>query len=139
MSGVNKYLFITAESKEDAVSEIECRLDEWSGREFYEGYEIVEEETVPVSEIPDGFISNGKDRIQALLQSSRVEAETRRVAGKRFDEGRALRVVSDILCEYFCEVMPWFNINSWSWQVPKERDKYIRPEDDYWAVMVRFY
>jgi hypothetical protein len=135
----NKYLLIAAKDKEDAISAVECLLDEWSRREFYEGYEVIEEETVPVSEIPDEFISNEKDRIQALLQSKRAEAETRRMAGKRFDEGWVLQVVSNILCEHFSEVMPWFNINDWSWQVPKVRDKYIQPEDEYWAVMVRFY
>jgi hypothetical protein len=138
MTHVDKYLFVIAEDKEDAIAEIEGLLNEWREKEFYVDYEIIEDETKPVSGMPREFISGELDRVRDLLLSGRRKAEEERKAGNREEEGRALRTVSDILCEFFCEEMPWFNIEQWSWRVPEEREGRVKPGNAWWAVKVNF-
>jgi hypothetical protein len=142
MSYVIKYLFIPAGDKREAVEEIDSRLNDWLGKEFYDGYEIVQSETKPVSEIPAGYFDKELCRTEDVLQSKRDEAERERRQGFREDEGHALRTVSDILCESFCQEMPWFNVDMWDWRVPYNHAcdvVSLGDNETWWAVMVKFY
>jgi hypothetical protein len=139
MAHIYRYLFIAAENKQDAMGEVESDLEEWRGREFYDDFDIVEGETKLVSGIPDEFIKEKLACAEDLLRCKREESEAERGAGTREGEGRALLAAGEILCEFFCEEMPWFNTNRWSWSVPRERGGDMRPGDEWWAVMVKFY
>jgi hypothetical protein len=139
MTHIYRYLFIAAENKQDAMGDVESELEERQKGEFYKHFDIVEDETKPVSEIPDEFIKEKLGCVEDLLRRKREEAGAERVAGNREGEGHALLTAAEILCEFFCEEMPWFNTNRWSWSVPRERGVDMRPGDEWWAVMVKFY
>jgi hypothetical protein len=103
-------LFIAAKNKQEAMEEVESGLEEWLEREFYNHFDIVEAETKLVSGIPDGFIKERLACVEDLLRCKREEAEAERGAGNREGEGHALLAAGNILCEFFCEEMTWFNI-----------------------------
>jgi hypothetical protein len=77
MSHADRYLFIVAEDKQDAIDKIESRLDELQGSEFYDGYEIIEAETKLVPEIPEEFIGKELAGVEDLLRRKHEEAEAR--------------------------------------------------------------
>jgi hypothetical protein len=107
---IYRYLFIAAKNKLDAMGEVESGLEEWQEGEFYNAFDIVEAETNLVSGIPAGFIKEKLACAEDLLRRKREEAEAERGAGNREGEGHALLAAGNILCEFFCEDMPWFNI-----------------------------
>ena len=133
MSTKTCYVFVCADGMNDAVDSVERWLDDYLGREFYEGFEVVKESACRIGALREqrGYADARLAEIENRLRQLRIDAEAFRSAGDRDGEGIILSEMADILCERLSISMPWFNIERWDWQIPDG--------EDYWAVMVTFH
>jgi hypothetical protein len=139
MAQTHVYLFTSAPSKDEAADKIERWLEEYAGREFYEGWDIEKDGIVPVSALSKEFVDKELAEVEVFRGEKAMEALQAEADGDRFRQGCALRHVSDILCEHLCGDMPWYNTEHCSWHVPGEKDRLENPDDTWWAVKTAFY
>jgi hypothetical protein len=132
MGTVSVYCFIGAQNREDAEHAVNVLLEDTLGREFYDGFDIEENGTRPLSDISADYLTEVYTRSQDLIQQFRGEAEAAREADDRWGEAVALRRASDLLFENMCPAMPWYNIESYDFSLPPVKQ-------GWWAVMVNFY
>jgi hypothetical protein len=130
-------VFTCAEDKEDARDSVESWLDEYLGREFYDGYRIGE--TVHRSEIHHSYFDKEWTRVEDMLDRQREEAEKYRRGKDRQGEGQAHHIAANILLERLCPEMPWFNRDTWDWSLPDKDGELEGEQDNWWAIEVTFH
>jgi hypothetical protein len=137
MAGVLCYVFTRAEDGRDARESVESWLDEYLGREFYDGFEVGSAQRR--SEMRDKYIDRRYADVSYLLDRKREEADKAKLTKDRQGEGWAHHTVANILLERLCPEMPWFNKEAWDWSLPdKDGRLHGNPPDNWWAVEVRF-
>ena len=137
---IDAYIFTAAENAEDAGHQVECWLEDSWDQEFYRKFDVKREDVQAVLDMNEAFFSGKRFYMEDFLQRQREEVETARADGDRNTEGNALKVVSEILLESMCPSMPWFNSETYDWQVPASDDeKHLMGQDRWYAVMVKFF
>ena len=139
MSRVSIYVFISASDKDAAVSRVQSFLEESCGREFFDGFEAVEDDVILASGLTPDYIRKGDEAAADLLQHHRKRAAECAEAGDKHGEGYALMSAGEILAEHLCSDMPWFNLDYWDWTVPCESHAPAEPGHNWYAVMVEFH
>ena len=129
MSGTSVYFIIDeAEGKKDARDAVESWLEEYSGREFFEWYDVSNTDVKRIFEFEHGYFENALRECEGRAEGCRNEIEEYRKEGDRFGEGYAYVRLGNILMKSFCEDMPYWNLTTGSWDLPLDKDE--------WAVMV---
>jgi len=131
MSGMSVYFIIEAGDKEEALYDVGNWLEEHMDREFYERYKISPTDVKQVSEFEPGYFESLLRECEGRAEGCRKEIEKHRTQNDPWNEGCAHKSLSDILMRSFSEEMPYWNLVTNSWDLPKN-------EDD-WAVMVTLY
>ena len=124
------YVFVGADSAEEARTRVEDWLIEYHGREFYDGYDVGE--AVHLDTIPVEYFDKELCRVEDNLARFRENADSSRC--DRLYEGQNLMSAASILLEHLCPEMPWFNTVCWDWTVPDAEEAW-----EAWAVMTTFH
>ena len=137
---IGVYIFTAAENADDAWYQVESWLEDNLGREFYSKFDVEQDNIQAVLDMEATYFDSQRSHVEGTLRSQRKDAETANVKGDRNREGTALKVISNILLENMCPSMPWFNSETYDWQVPNNDDeKHLTGNDCWYAVMVKFY
>jgi hypothetical protein len=138
MFHISVYVFTVARDEDDAARRVENRLEDFCGREFFDGFEVRKDSVVSVWSLVPEYVTARLKALDVLLRRRRKEAAGLAESGDKFQEGHALNRVGDILCEQMCEDMPWFNMEDWNWEIPGPVDISKNPGEDWYAVMTDF-
>ena len=131
MSGMDVYFIIKAEDKEEALYDVEYWLEEHMDEEFYGRYKISPTDVKQVSEFEPGFFERLLRECEERATECRKDIEKYRTQNDRWNEGCAHKSLSNILMKSFSENMPYWNLVTDNWDLPKNKD--------YWAVTVTLY
>ena len=129
--------FITGDESEDrdeARASVDFWLEDYLGREFYEGFEISYEDVKCIFEFEVGYFENAlresEERV-ADYQKEIVEYGNKDDQHSRYKAGAAHVRLGHILMKSFCEDMPYWNLRGYSWDLPGDKND--------WAVMITLY
>jgi hypothetical protein len=114
--------FITlAESVGDAKSNVNCFIDEYAGRYFFDygGLEEPDEPVVLLDEIREQLEAD-KAEVDKLLPKIEEEIKVCKIKGHKSMEGYHHKRYGRILDEDLTSDMPFFNIENWDWSLPVE-------------------
>jgi hypothetical protein len=137
---VHVYIFTLAESKEDARSNVQCWLDDYAEREFYDYAGIDEQNiTMPLSEIPKENLDAVLAETTRFLPIIENDIEQYKKSGNKEMEGYSHKRYGQILMESLSADMPYFNMETWDWQIPTEIPKEAGEHYSWWAVMTDFH
>jgi hypothetical protein len=132
MSTTSVYCFVEADSKEAALKRARYFGQDSLGKEFYNGFEIREDDVLPFSELSAYFLVKGKVQNEQFLLRLRGDLEYAQERGTRLHEGLVMLEIGRLLVEDLSSDMPWYNF---------ERADYSLPADaeGWWAVKVDFH
>ena len=130
MSGMSVYFIIEAEDKEKALYDVENWLEKYMDREFYGRYKI-SPDVKRIFEFEPGYFESLLRECEGRTEGCRKEIEKYRTQNDPWNEGCAHKSLGNILMRSFSEEMPYWNLATNSWDLPKN-------EGD-WAVMVTLY
>lgn len=109
-----------AEDSEEAKSNVEAWIGEYSGREFFDWGDLEEgEKVVPLDEIRDELEKHKKEVIETLKELDK-NIQHHKETGESGAEGYLHRRYADIQLENTTDEMPFFNIENWDWSLPTE-------------------
>ena len=134
MSETSVYFITEAEDKEEARDNVERWLEDYMGKEFFEGYEISRTDVKRVFELVPGYFENALRECEERAACYRKDIEEHNKKDDSVNQymaGYAHVHLGHILMESFCEDMPFWNLITNSWDLPED-------END-WAVMVTLY
>lgn len=130
MARISVYFITKAEDREEACANVESWLEDFIGREFYDGFTVVKEDVRRCGEFNRDFMDALKQRKQQKLQEVyRYEklVEQWKAEGNVYQAGYCYVCLGRILMEALCEDMPFYNLSTQDWTEPDQYD---------WAVMV---
>ena len=131
MSGMSVYFIIKAEGKDEALYEVENWLEERMDREFYGRYKVSPVDIKRIFEFEPGYFESLLRECEGRAEDCRNEIEKYRTQNDPWNEGCAHKNLGDILMKSFSESMPYWNLVTESWDLPKDKND--------WAVMVTLY
>jgi hypothetical protein len=146
MAVVSSYCFVFADGKEAAVRRLERWVEDYAGKEFYDGYVVKLDQTVLFDMLSTDYLDKERARVEDSIGYWRTDAGIAWKSGNRRREAYAMRHASDLLDEKLCDAMPYFNIECFDYTLPSVLDPsevrhWFNPTKDgqWWAVMVDFH
>jgi len=127
MSCTSKYILIEAENEDGAKMYAERFLDEYAGREFFDGGCINTEtagSVVPLSQVKDELEKDKREIFTVTLPEIEKEIADYKEHGVRMQEGWAHIRYGEILSECVCSDMPFFNPDYGDWTIPEDADRW---------------
>lgn len=118
MAGREKYFMVDAEDGESALYTVELFLDEWVGRDFFDGYEI-DPQAVQVKDLPVFFIMEQLEKSAEKRKSLIREINDEWTGCDKRQLGWLYQRVGELLLENLCADMPYYNINTGDFTIPK--------------------
>jgi len=131
-------LIALAQNADDAKQIIENWIEERGDREFFE-FGGLDESASPclLSEIRDELAGYKKEVFDKRLSEYKGKLRDYEKLRNAKEQGYYHHKIGDILGEFFCAEMPFFNTEDWNWSLPQE----VPPEaegKDYYAVKCDF-
>jgi hypothetical protein len=136
------YIIVLAEYAEDAISEVRCWIDDYSGRDFFDYGSVLngenedEENYVLLSSVREQLEKDKAETFEKTLPYIMGNIEKCKIGKNRHMEGYWHIYYGRVLAEYPCCDMPFYNLKNEDWSIPTELPKDALEGYEWYAVRV---